>query len=359
MWQGMTRRETTPPQSAHRPVSKLSLHIVWSLILAACGGGGGGGGKPETGSAETGSIPATEPVGSPPITSPVATEPVPPPRKPPADATKTLAGRVIDGPVEGVEVYLDVNGNGRVDSADQHIGTTNRGGYYTGTVPLALTGHPVIAMLTSAIDHGRDPASDDDNRTFTEGTLWRAPTGSSMITPLTESLVRAYGPSPTTGNKRDFAVAVGLPADVDVTALDPYTHEDQTVRERFIRLGEAAWRMLQDQAAAPPDKDRGDAFYTQEINRHYADIRQEEQRRQEEERQREEAQQPRRQLSRLMILTTRRRDGASRRTPPLACKTSSTPCRWRTRRRHCRLGANYWGLWMSAGCQPGGSRSWT
>lgn len=72
-----------------------------AIILAACGGGGGGS---NTSTARLHSN------------------------------VVTREGRVIDGPIVGATVYVDINQNGEVDAADIRIGQTNGEGLYSGEV---------------------------------------------------------------------------------------------------------------------------------------------------------------------------------------------------------------------------------
>jgi hypothetical protein len=232
----------------------------WALILAACGGGGGGG---SDGPVTNNSLVTRDPPGNEPVTGSN------PSTASDESATASLAGRVVDGPVEGAGVYLDVNGNGRRDALDPLVGTTNRGGYYVSTVKLSETGHAIIADLSGAVDHGFDLATDADNRTFPANTEWRAPSDASIVSPLTEMLVRIYGVRPTGDQKAAFAQGLGLPDNIDVTRHDSFSIRDPDVRTRMLELGVAANNLINSPSGRVKDKDPDPGLIFEQILSQY------------------------------------------------------------------------------------------
>ena len=140
-----------------------------ALLLAACGGGGGGGGG------------SSSPNG---------------PRR--RSRTVSLGGRVLDGPISGARVYLDINRNGIVDDGDRLLGTTDADGLFANDdVPASERDSPLLADLSDA--------RDTDNPTQPLSGIWRAPADAAVISPLTEIMVRdALEP-------QELAFLVGLP----------------------------------------------------------------------------------------------------------------------------------------------------
>jgi len=288
--------------------------LLWALILAACGGGGGGGGAPVSTDqvsadsasttpasttpasadldstdpdsidpASTDSVSATpdstDPVSATPdstdqvsaapvsVATPVTQIPPTAPIVPVTAKTREVSGRVVDGPVEGADVYLDTNHNGRIDLADHLIGTTNARGHYIGKVPLHDLEHPLIVDLTDATDHGTNLNSTDDNQSFQQGELWRAPARSHMVTPLTEALVRIYGTTPTAEQKADYSESLGLERGIDVTRDDPFSVKDPEIQTRFLKLGVAASKVL-----GETNQDRDASDYLDKIIAEYSII---------------------------------------------------------------------------------------
>ena len=67
----------------------------------------------------------------------------------------TLAGRAIDGPVEGGRVYVDINGNGTIDDAERqngYVGMTDGSGHYSGQVNSAYHDRMIMIDLSGATD---------------------------------------------------------------------------------------------------------------------------------------------------------------------------------------------------------------
>ena len=129
----------------------------WALILAACGGGGGG---------PTTSAPA------------------------PAAQPQMLqrSGNVYDGPVRDAGVYVDVDGDGRLNKQiDYFIGRTNASGNFSGAMPAQHQGKRYIVDLTGATDlgdDGREGGTGVNADRELRGT-WLAPEGASVVSALT------------------------------------------------------------------------------------------------------------------------------------------------------------------------------
>ena len=163
---------------------------VLALLLAACGGGGGGGG-----------FRSSEP---------------------------TVSGFVFDGPVSDAIVFIDVNNNGRFDSGDVRIATTASDGSYSrdiDDIPEEHRGKALSVDLTGATDVGIDPNSTMDDRS-TSG-VWRAPVGSTIISPLTELMV-ATGQS-----EAQIASALGL-SGIRITTHNPFDGSNRTKNDILV-----------------------------------------------------------------------------------------------------------------------------
>ena len=179
---------------------------VLALLLAACGGGGGGGAP------QVSNLPSS---------------------------TQTASGSllVFDGPVRGATVWLDINQNKQIDPADIELGVTGGDGRYSYSRQLLaehVTGgrpnKPLIVDLRGATDIG-DPTDPSDDKTFSEGS-WRAPVGSTIISPLTHLLEE------TTHTVSTLASALGLPQGFDITRFDPYREQDSENSRRVLVAGE-------------------------------------------------------------------------------------------------------------------------
>ena len=157
------------------------LGLLWALILAVCGGGGGNGSGPTISKTPSSLI--------------------------------ALSGRAINGPVEGGRVYVDINGNGNIDDAERqngYVGMTDGSGHYSGQVNSAYHDRMTMIDLSGATDHGSNLDDPEDNQTFGQNTYWRALPGSTILSPLTEILVRIYGVNASATDKATFAKSRNL-----------------------------------------------------------------------------------------------------------------------------------------------------
>jgi len=251
---------TGPERGLMSSTSLASLSPLIAFALAACGGGGGGGGSsggpvlsglplatpdpvPETapdplpspgGDTAVQPEPTPEPQPAPeptpdPTSGDTAGQPEPTPEPQPAPipqptpeptpepvsgAMITISGRVYDGPVSGADVYIDANSDGIRDTGDMFVARTDAMGFYkSDTVPKELADKPLLAEMREAVDIG-DP--DNPNDDVAINGLWRAPSASQVISPLTELLVEEELTS------LHVAKLFNFPQDIDVTQYDPF-----------------------------------------------------------------------------------------------------------------------------------------
>ena len=231
----------------------------WALILAACGGGGGGGppavsGQPQDRAATP--MPSAKNADDPVI------------------ATDTdrieLSGKVIDGPVEGAGLFLLRPAHINSGPVKIYLGTSRRDGTYQVSTDSRFVDYILYADLANAVDHGGDPTTDRDNVRYEAGEYWRAPPGSTIISPLTEILGRVHGFRPTPAQKTAFSESLGLPADIDVTRDDPLSADMAPYRQQLLLLGQTANQVLRTWGDAPLNAGRTGQAYVDEINRLYA-----------------------------------------------------------------------------------------
>ena len=178
------------PDKARYPGARSRLNsttMLWTMgavALTACGGGGGGGGQRPSVRKE---------------------------------------GIVFDGPVSGARVYLDTDSNGQAGEDDIFIGETDHEGRFSGVVPEEYANTQLYALLDGATDIG-DPETDGDEVPV-EG-IWRAPSGSTVISPLTELLVEA-------GDEASLLLdELDIPDGTDVTTFNPYSAQIQQSSDR-------------------------------------------------------------------------------------------------------------------------------
>ena len=191
-----------------RDTSIISTKLL-ALILAACGGGGGGGGGTSSG--------GTARVNS---------------------SMVTREGRVVDGPIVGATVYVDVNENGRIDDADISLGKTDDEGLFSGEVDALHGEKPLLADLEGAYDQ--------DAPDVELSGVWRAPENARVISPLTELMVRD-GLS-----HRELALKFGLPENINISRTDPLEISPRNVlyAEQILAAGRSASSYLN--ADTPP-----------------------------------------------------------------------------------------------------------
>lgn len=163
--------------------SPVLIVAVGGLGLAAAAGGGGGGGA-----AASSAVVAAVPV--------------------------TIGGKVADGYVRGAKIYIDENGNGIADTAeDTGVVTDATGGFSLTTTKKG----PIIAVGGVNIDTG-----------IANTLVLKAPSGSSIINPVT-TMIQGYVASHpgATAETAETAIqnSLGLP-NVDLLTYDPLSAAD-------------------------------------------------------------------------------------------------------------------------------------
>ncbi|SDX70176.1 hypothetical protein SAMN04515617_10612 [Collimonas sp. OK242] len=143
----------------------IPLLLAIAIVLAACGGGDGGSAAPT-----------------------------------PAAAT-TAAGKAVDGYLSAASVLCDANKNGVADSSESVVVTDSQGNFAFSP-----------ACSSSIVASG---GTNVDTRLPFAGLL-KAPAGSTVVTPLTSLMAATDGPTAA-----KIAFALGLPAGIDVTQVDP------------------------------------------------------------------------------------------------------------------------------------------
>ncbi|OJX70395.1 hypothetical protein [Magnetospirillum sp. 64-120] len=91
----------------------------------------------------------------------------------------STSGRLVDGPVSGAQVFLDINGDGQYQSGTEPVGVTDGNGYYT----ISGAGNYAIIAL---------PGGTDTVTGQTISFTMKAPPGSTVVSPLT-TLVAEVG----------------------------------------------------------------------------------------------------------------------------------------------------------------------
>ncbi|MCA1909744.1 MAG: FecR domain-containing protein, partial [Magnetospirillum sp.] len=117
-------------------------------------------------------------------------------------APTSTSGRLVDGPVSGAQVFLDVNGDGVYQSGTEPVGVTDGNGYYT----ISGAGNYAIIAL---------PGGTDIVTGHTINFTMKAPPGSTVVSPLT-TLVAEVG-------EAKVKQLLGLPASASLTTTDPTT----------------------------------------------------------------------------------------------------------------------------------------
>ena len=184
----MTKAVDTVSQSVARrpgrkpgPLSSISL----LSLLAACAGGGGGGGDAAGGA------------------------------PPPAAA---LGGQVVKGYVEGAAVFLDRDGDGLPDPGDEPVFTDAEGRY---TLE-AAAGTDGTIVAVGGVDTLTNVPLD--------GTIFKAPAGATVVTPLTTLVVEiaaSEGVSVGEASSRVLdAFGLTLPDGTDLIDFDPLADMD-------------------------------------------------------------------------------------------------------------------------------------
>ena len=119
----------------------------------------------------------------------------------------------------GGAVFVDSDADHQHSAGDIFIGAVQDDGYFSGFIPLDQADRQMLAVLSIP--------DDDETGTIT----LRAPSGSTVISPLTE-LLTATGLAPV-----EFNALLMLPLDVDVTQFDPFSnHEDPVLALQVLQV---------------------------------------------------------------------------------------------------------------------------
>lgn len=127
----------------------------------------------------------------------------------------TTSARAVDGYLSGSTVFCDTNRN-EINDADELSGMTDTSGNFT---LLGACSAPITVV------GGTDTAT-----AYPFKGLLKAEAGSAYVTPLTTLLV---GSGLTA---RQLAISLGLPADLDVTALDPMEQGNGALLKRTLAV---------------------------------------------------------------------------------------------------------------------------
>lgn len=104
-------------------------------------------------------------------------------------------------------VFVDSDANGENSTGDSFIGVLQEEGYFSGFIPYELIGKPLLALVEIPGETGS-----------VVSTL-RAPAGSTVISPLTEFIIKSEL------SQAELKELVLLPDEIDITQFDP-SHED-------------------------------------------------------------------------------------------------------------------------------------
>ena len=143
-----------------------------------------------------------------------------------SSAAAIASGNVQNGPLANAWAFLDLNGNGVYDSAvetqvrTEASGGSNSAGYYS--ISTTATDYTLIAYTdATTIDTTTGSA-------YGAGVVLKAPMGSTKITPnttLVESVMTANTGLTAAEASAKIAVAMGLPAGMDVLTYDAYADQ--------------------------------------------------------------------------------------------------------------------------------------
>jgi serralysin len=124
-------------------------------------------------------------------------------------------GKVTDGPISGAEIYIDANNNGTPDSAESiGIFTDEQGCFSLEEID---SDYNLMAVGGINIDTG-----------LSNTLVFSAPSGSSMITPITTLITTYVDSNAVSKAEAEEAVqaALGLEMDIDFFQYDPFSQPD-------------------------------------------------------------------------------------------------------------------------------------
>jgi hypothetical protein len=160
--------------------SSKSIFIAWlAFNLIACGGGGGGGGSPQA-----------------------------------SQLTQVVSGLAVDGYLKNATVFVDLNGNGVLDTGEPTSTTDANGAYSFSAASADVANYPVVVLAVA----GTTIDQDSPNTTITQSYSMTAPIGKhGVVSPIT-TLVAA---KVSAGQSLSVAEASVL-SDLGLTNIDVY-----------------------------------------------------------------------------------------------------------------------------------------
>ena len=118
----------------------------------------------------------------------------------------TFSGTVIKGPLVNAFVFLDENGNGLFDAGEPNFITSSTGGFSISS----SAANPKLIVTTN------DQTIDTTTGTVLSGMTFKAPAGTSVVSPLT-TMMEESGLSVA-----EIKSVLGLPASVNPLTFNPY-----------------------------------------------------------------------------------------------------------------------------------------
>ena len=141
-------------------------------------------------------------------------------------STNTLGGSVIKGPLANALVFVDLDGDGRLDD-DEVSATTNSDGSYS------LSSSDASKLEGTIVVQTNEDTVDSSSGEVLSGLTLSAPEGSAVVSPLTtliNSVVGAQGDSESDedyqarieAEEADLQSDLGISQDVDLTSFNPF-----------------------------------------------------------------------------------------------------------------------------------------
>jgi len=153
----------------------------------------------------------------------------------------TIDGKVADGYLVGVKVFMDMNENGLFDIGEPYTITT-QGGSFSLNVPKDNSNHPIIAIVNSnAVD-------EDNNQPIGKDFKMTAPAGETFISPLTslvQELIESKSVDIQTATK-EIASQLNLTDQEDEILKDYIANNNDRLHNIAKAVIEAKFKVLED-----------------------------------------------------------------------------------------------------------------
>lgn len=153
----------------------------------------------------------------------------------------TIDGKVADGYLVGVKVFMDMNENGLFDIGEPSAVTT-KGGEFSLNVPKDNSNHPIIAIVNSnAVD-------EDNNQPIGKDFKMIAPAGETFISPLTslvQELIESKSVDIQTATK-EIASQLSLADQEDEILKDYIANNNDRLHNIAKAVIEAKFKVLED-----------------------------------------------------------------------------------------------------------------